>query len=168
MDQKSFLATTIKYSQLLRHNLKGIMPAKRTRICVIDGLGGGIGSVIIKRLKEVYQEEHEVIALGINVLATSQMLKARANQGASGENAIVRTAPTVDVILGTVSIILSHAMLGEVTPRIAEAIASSPAYKILLPLTQERLDIVGVIKEPLPHLVEIAIIERLPEVLKHV
>jgi hypothetical protein len=168
VDQKSFLATTIHYSQHLKQNLKAAMQARKIRICVIDGLGGGIGSVIIKRLKEVYQEEHEVIALGINVLATSQMLKARANQGATGENAIIRTAPTADVILGTVSIILAHAMLGEVTPRIAEAIASSPAHKILLPLTQERLDIVGVIREPLPHLVEIAIIERLPEALKHV
>jgi hypothetical protein len=144
------------------------MKAKKVRICVIDGLGGGIGSVIIKRLKEIYQEQHDVIALGINVIATAQMLKARANQGASGQNAIVITAPKVDVILGTISIVMAHAMLGEVTPRIAEAVASSPAYKILLPLTQERLDIVGVTKEPLPHLVEIAVTERLQEVLKHV
>ncbi|MBU4447776.1 MAG: DUF3842 family protein, partial [Proteobacteria bacterium] len=32
------------------------------RICVIDGQGGGIGAALIKRLKEVYREEHEVIA----------------------------------------------------------------------------------------------------------
>lgn len=144
------------------------MQAQKIRICIIDGLGGGIGSVIIKRLKELYQEEYEVIALGINVIATAQMLKARANQGASGQNAIVITTPKVDVILGTISIVLAHAMLGEVTPLIAEAVAASPAYKILLPLTQERLDIVGVIKEPLPYLVEIAVTERLQEVLKYV
>lgn len=142
------------------------MKTKKPRICVIDGLGGGIGAVIIKRLKELYQEEIEVIALGINVLATAQMLKARANQGASGENAIIVTAPTADVIIGTVSIVLANAMLGEVTPKIAAAIGASPAYKILLPLTQERLEVVGVSREPLPHLVEIAVAGRLPEVLK--
>lgn len=144
------------------------MPTKRFRICVIDGLGGGIGSALIKRLKEIYQEDHEIIALGTNVLATSQMLKMRANMGASGENAIVVTAPTVDVILGTISIVLAHAMLGEVTPRIAAAVAASPAYKILLPLTQERLEIVGVTREPLPHLVDLVVTQRLAEVFKHV
>ncbi len=142
------------------------MGAKKPRVCVIDGLGGGIGAVIIKRLKELYYENIEVIALGINVLATAQMLKARANQGASGENAIVVTAPTADVIIGTVSIVLANAMLGEVTPKIAAAIGSSPAYKILLPLTQEQVEIVGVSREPLPHLVEMAVAGRLPEVLK--
>lgn len=54
------------------------------RICVIDGQGGGIGAAIIKRIKDVYQEEHEVVALGTNAIATAQMLKARANKGATG------------------------------------------------------------------------------------
>ena len=56
------------------------------RICVIDGQGGGIAAALIKRLKEVYQEAHEIIALGTNAVATAQMMKARANRGASGEN----------------------------------------------------------------------------------
>ena len=99
------------------------------RICVIDGQGGGIGAALIKRLKEVYHEEHEVIALGTNAVATAQMMKARANRGASGENAIVRTVPTVDVILGPLSIVLANSMMGELTPRMAEAISSSPAPK---------------------------------------
>ena len=93
---------------------------------------------MIKRLKEVYREEHEVIALGTNAVATAQMMKARANRGASGENAIVRTVATADVILGCLSIVLANAMMGEVTPKIAEAIASAPAPKILLPLTRRR------------------------------
>jgi len=99
------------------------------RICVIDGQGGGIGSAVIKKLKEVFEETIEVIALGTNAIATSQMLKARANRGATGENAIVRTVERVDVIIGPLSIVLAHAMMGEVTPRIAEAIAGSPAKK---------------------------------------
>lgn len=141
---------------------------ENVRICVIDGHGGGIGAAIIKRLKEVYAEEHEVIALGTNAVATAQMMKARANRGASGENAIVRTVPTVDVILGCLSIVLANSMMGEVTPRMAEAIASARAPKILLPLTQERVEIVGLAPEPLPHLVEKIVSEKLKELLGHV
>src|SRR5512135_2339473 len=110
------------------------------RIAVIDGQGGGIGAAIIKRLKEIYQEEHEVVALGTNAVATAQMMKARANRGASGENAIMRTVATCDVILGPLSIVLAHSMMGEVTPRMAEAIAGARAPKILLPLNQERVE----------------------------
>jgi NAD(P)-dependent dehydrogenase (short-subunit alcohol dehydrogenase family) len=138
------------------------------RICVIDGQGGGIGAAIIKRLKEVYAEEHEVIALGTNAVATAQMMKARANRGASGENAIVRTVPSADVILGTISIVLANAMMGELTPRMAEAIASAPAPKLLLPLTQERVEIVGLLPEPLPHLVEKIVTGKLKELMKNV
>jgi hypothetical protein len=124
------------------------------RICVIDGQGGGIGSTIIKRLKEQFAEQIEIIALGTNAIATAQMLKARANRGASGENAIARTVRNVDLIIGPVGIILAHAMMGEVTPRIAEAVAGSPAKKFLIPLSQENVEIVGVCPNPLPQLVE--------------
>ena len=137
------------------------------RICVVDGQGGGIGAALIKSLKEAYREEHEVIALGTNAVATAQMMKARANRGASGENAIVRTVSTADVILGSISIVLANAMMGEVTPRIAEAIASAQAPKILLPLTQVRVEVVGLTPEPLPHLVE-KITKRLKELMKYV
>jgi NAD(P)-dependent dehydrogenase (short-subunit alcohol dehydrogenase family) len=138
------------------------------RICVIDGQGGGIGAALIKRLKEVYREEHEVIALGTNAIATAQMMKARANRGASGENAIVRTVGTADVIVGCLSIVLANSMMGEVTPRMAEAIASAAAQKILLPLTQEAVEIVGLIPEPLPHLVDKIVSEKLKEIIDHV
>jgi len=138
------------------------------RICVIDGQGGGIGAALIKRLKEVYGEEHEVIALGTNAVATAQMMKARANRGASGENAIVRTVATADVVLGCLSIVLANSMMGELTPRMAAAIASASAPKILLPLTQERVVIVGLTPEPLPHLVEEIVSHRLKEMMGNV
>lgn len=127
-----------------------------------------MGAALIRRFREVYQEEHEVIALGTNPLATAQMMKARANRGASGEHAIVHTVPTADVILGSISIVLANAMMGEVTPRMAEAVASAPGHKILLPLTRAKVEIIGVVPEPLPHLVEQVITERLKEVLKNV
>lgn len=128
------------------------------RIGVIDGQGGGIGSAIIKKLKLHYGETVDITALGTNAIATAQMLKARANRGASGENAIVRTAGQVDVIIGPIGIVLAHAMMGEVTPRMAEAIAASGAPKLLVPLSQENIEIVGTSPMPLPHLID-ALIE---------
>ena len=131
------------------------------RICVIDGQGGGIGSVIIKRLKEEFGESVEILALGTNGIATAQMMKARANRGASGENAICRTVLTADVVIGPLSIVLANSMMGELTPRMAEAVASCPARKILLPLTQERVELVGLASQPLPHLVEEIVTQKL-------
>lgn len=123
-------------------------------VCVIDGQGGGIGSTIIKRLTIAYGDRIDIIALGTNAIATAQMLKAKANHGASGENAIVQTAGRADVIIGPVGIIMAHAMMGEVTPRMAEAVSGSRARKLLLPLSQENIDIVGVAAAPLPHLID--------------
>lgn len=124
------------------------------RICVIDGQGGGIGAAVIKRLRDVFEDRADIIALGTNAIATSQMLKARANRGASGENAIVRTVAIADLVIAPVSMIMAHAMMGEVTPRMAEAVASCPARKYLLPLFQENMEIVGLAPCPLPHLID--------------
>jgi hypothetical protein len=131
------------------------------RICVIDGQGGGMGSTIIRKLRDTLGEGVEVIALGTNAIATAQMLKARANRGASGESAIVHTAARADVILGPLGIVLANAMMGEVTPKIATAVADSPALKLLLPLSQENVQVVGVAPSPLPHLVEALIEDHL-------
>ena len=84
----------------------------RKKICVIDGQGGGIGSTIIKKLKARFEESVEVLALGTNAIATAQMLKARANRGASGPNAIVQTVKKADIIIGPVGIIMPQAMMG--------------------------------------------------------
>ena len=138
------------------------------RICVIDGQGGGIGATLIKYLKEAYGEAVEIVGLGTNAIATAQMLKAGANRGASGENAIVHTTVTADLIVGPISITWANAMLGEVTPRMAEAVMSCPAQKVLLPLAQERAILVGVQSEPLPHLVQRAVNEKIKEVLADV
>lgn len=137
------------------------------RICIIDGQGGGIGATLIKYLKGAFNENVELIALGTNAIATAQMLKAGANKGASGANAICQTAPRVDIIVGPIAVGWANAMLGEVTPKMAEAVSSSPAIKLLLPLSQERVEIVGVQNEPLPHLVQ-EVVERIKEVIKNV
>ena len=137
------------------------------RICVIDGQGGGIGATLIKYLKDSFGEGVELVALGTNAVSTAQMLKAGANRGASGENAICRTVMTADFVVGPIAVSWANAMLGEVTPKIAEAVTSSPALKYFLPLFQENAEIVGVTKEPLPHLVQ-AVVERIKEVIENV
>lgn len=121
---------------------------------MIDGQGGGIGNLIVKRLREEFKDTVEIIALGTNAAATTAMMKSRANKGATGENAIVWNSERVDVIVGPLSIALPDAMLGEVTAKMASAVVSSKARTILLPLNQEEIEIAGVIKEPLPHLIE--------------
>jgi hypothetical protein len=137
------------------------------KIAVVDGQGGGIGSAVIKKLREEFGESVQVIALGTNSIATAQMLKARANKGATGENAIVQTTSKMDVIIGPIGIVLAQAMMGEVTPPIAQAVSNSPALKLLIPLSQEKVEIIGFVSEPLPHLVD-KIILRLKEYQTHV
>ena len=126
-----------------------------------------MGATLIKYFKETYGESIELIGLGTNPIATTQMLKAGANKGASGENAICRTVANADCIIGPIAITWANSMQGEVTPKMAEAVTSSPALKILIPLYRERFEIMGVVKEPLPHHVQEAV-EKLKEVIKNV
>ena len=141
------------------------MEKKKKSVAVIDGQGGGIGSLMIKHLREALAEEVEIIGLGTNAMATGAMLKAGANKGASGENAIVQTVKTMDVIIGTTGIVLANSMMGELTPKMAEAVASSPATKCLLPLRIPKVEIIGAPKEPLPHLVD-QLVKRIKEIIE--
>ena len=136
------------------------------KLCVIDGQGGGFGRHIINQLRGGFAPELEIVALGTNAIATAQMLKAGANRGASGENAIVHSAPKVDAILGPIGIVIPHAMMGEVTTRMATAVADSPARKFLIPLSQENIIIAGVQALPLPRLVETMMTEALQPFLQ--
>lgn len=124
------------------------------RIAVIDGQGGGIGKTIIEKVRREFRDNIEIVALGTNSLATQAMIKAGANEGATGEYAIVYTADKVDYIAGSLSLIVANSMLGEMTPTISAAIASSKAKKVLLPIHRNSIDIVGVKEEPLPHQID--------------
>lgn len=126
-------------------------------VVVMDGQGGGIGSAIIKSIMESGNGDYEIFALGTNSIATSRMMKSGANRGASGENAIIQTTPKADVIIGPFAIIMPNAMMGEITQGMSNAICSSRAKKILIPLTQENVEIIGVTGEPLPHLINKAV-----------
>lgn len=86
------------------------------RIAVIDGQGGGIGRVIVEKLRKALpKDDVEIIALGTNAMAAALMLKAGANDAASGENAVIYNADKVDIIVGTIAVLMPHSMLGEFT-----------------------------------------------------
>lgn len=105
------------------------------RIVVIDGQGGKIGKAIIEQIRAV-GKECEITAIGTNSLATSAMLKAGADMGATGENPVVIGVRNADVIVGPIGIIAADSMLGEITPRMAEAVGQSTARKILVPVNR--------------------------------
>jgi len=127
------------------------------KIAVIDGQGGGIGKALVERLRTDLTDSDEIIALGTNALATAAMLKAGAHMGATGENAVVFNVPQADVIVGSIGIVAANAMLGELTPNMATAISSSPAIKILIPLSRCNLQVAGVKNQSLPEFISDAV-----------
>ena len=135
------------------------------KIAVIDGMGGGIGTQVVARLKQIVRAEDSIVALGTNATATGGMVKAGADVGATGENAIVVTAPTADIIVGPVGIIIPNSLLGEITPGIATAIASCKAVKVLIPLTQPHVELVGLEARPLSAVLD-DVAARVGELLK--
>lgn len=119
------------------------------RIAVIDGQGGGVGKALVERIKATHGKRIEVLAIGTNSLATSQMLKAGADLAATGENAVVVNVPQVACILGPIGIVCANAMLGELTPAMATAISDSGARKILIPTNRSSVRVAGTADKPL-------------------
>ena len=135
------------------------------KIAVIDGSGGGIGRLLIEKLVQTFSNQIQIIALGTNALATAAMLKAGANEGATGENALIWNVSRVQLIIGPISILSPNAMLGELTPKMATAISDSPAKKIVIPLSKWNVQIAGLEKKPLQHYAE-DIIEAVSQILR--
>lgn len=127
------------------------------RIAVIDGMGGGIGAQIAGKLRQELGDTVEIIALGSNAVATDRMIRAGADRGATGENALRVSVSQVDYIVAPLGAVIPNSMMGEITPAMAEAVMNGPAEKLLVPVTQQHFTLVGLELNPLSQLVEQAV-----------
>ena len=112
------------------------------RIVVIDGQGGRLGKLLVEAVKERLPQA-EVLAVGTNGIATATMQKAGADYVATGENPVVRGVMDADVVLGPLGIVVAHSILGEVTPRMAEAVGGCRGKKILIPMNSCGVSVAG-------------------------
>lgn len=112
------------------------------KIVVIDGQGGRLGKLLVEAVKDRIPQA-EVLAVGTNGIATATMQKAGADYVATGENPVVRGVMDADVVLGPLGIVVAHSILGEVTPRIAEAVGGCQGKKILIPMNSCGVSVAG-------------------------
>lgn len=127
-------------------------------IVVVDGQGGGIGKSVIDAIKKELPECF-VIAVGTNAVATSNMLKAKADVGATGENAVIYNAENADVIIGPIGIVFANSMYGEISDKIALAISKSKAKKILIPVSKCSAKVVGVESKNITEYIDLCVQE---------
>ena len=127
-------------------------------ILIIDAQGGGVGRQLVLAIRERLPDA-DITAVGTNAAATSAMLKAGASRAATGENAVVVCSRKADVILGAIGIVIADAMLGEITPRMAAAVAQSGAKRILLPVSHCDNIVAGVAGQTVARLVDAAVQE---------
>ena len=71
------------------------------------------------------------------------MMKAGADYGATGENPCIVNAQDSDIIIGPIGIVFANALLGEITPAIANAVGASKAFKVLIPMNRCNHYVVG-------------------------
>ena len=113
------------------------------RILVIDGQGGQLGAQIIKSVKSKIAGA-EITAVGTNSAATLAMLKAGADNAATGENPVKVACRSADVIIGPVGIVIADSLFGEITPDMAVAIGQADAVRILVPMNKCENQVAGV------------------------
>lgn len=113
------------------------------KVLVIDGQSGRMGQVLIERIRAAALP-CELIAVGTNAIATSAMLKAGADHGATGENAVIVGARKADVIVGPIGIVVADSLFGEITPAMAKAVGQSSAKRILIPINHCDNIVVGI------------------------
>ncbi len=101
-------------------------------VLIIDAQGGGFGKQLVSAMKREFHNV-EITAVGTNSVATGAMLKAGADHGATGENAVVVGARKADIIAGPIGIVIADSLYGEITPKMALAVAQSDAKRILIP-----------------------------------
>ena len=128
------------------------------KVLVIDGQGGGLGRQLVSAIKASYPK-YEVIAVGTNSVATAAMLKAGADRSATGENPVVVCSRSADVIIGPIGIVIADSMLGEITEKMAVAVAQSRARRILVPVNLCDNHVVGVKDVSLSQMVDCVVKE---------
>ena len=106
------------------------------KVVIIDGQGGRMGAALASQLKAANLPSCEIVAIGANSAATTAMLKAGADAGATGENPVVVNCADADLITGPMGIITANALLGEITPKMAAAVSESRAQKLLIPVNR--------------------------------
>lgn len=112
------------------------------KVVIIDGQGGRLGKLLVEEVKARLPQV-ELLAVGTNGIATSTMLKAGADYVATGENPVVRAVMYADAVLGPLGIVVAHAILGEVTPRMAEAVGGCRGKKFLIPMSSCGVSVAG-------------------------
>lgn len=118
------------------------------KLVIVDGQGGKLGKLLVEQLKRECPQV-QIYAIGTNSIATATMLKAGADFGATGENPVIRNVMDADVVLGPMGIVVAHAILGEVTPAMAEAVGGCRARKLLIPMNSCGVCVAGVQELPL-------------------
>ena len=104
-------------------------------ILVIDGQGGMLGSGLVKEICANFPDAI-ITAVGTNAVATAAMLKAGAQHGATGENPVIVNARKANVIIGPIGIVIADSLSGEITPKMAVAVGSADATRILIPMNK--------------------------------
>ena len=127
-------------------------------ILIVDAQGGGVGRQLVLAIRARFPDA-DITAVGTNAAATSAMMKAGASRAATGENAVVVCSRKADVIAGAIGIVIADAMLGEITPRMAAAVAQSGAKRILLPVSHCDNIVAGVQGQTVARLVDAAVQE---------
>ncbi len=112
------------------------------KIIIIDGQGGKMGKLMIEQIKKRIPNL-ELTAIGTNSIATAAMLKSGADYGATGENPVIFNSQSADVIIGPIGIVIANALLGEITPKMAQAVGESHAYKLLIPINKCNHIVIG-------------------------
>lgn len=126
------------------------------KVLVIDGQGGGLGRQLVAAIRTECPQA-VITAVGTNSVAMSAMLKAGADHAATGENAVVVGCREADVIVGPIGVVIADALLGEITPRMAVAVAQSRAKRVLIPMNHCNNLIAGIPEQPVGRLVESAV-----------
>lgn len=129
------------------------------KIIVIDGQGGGIGRSLTAGIRQA-DLPCQVLAVGTNAIASSNMLRAGADSCASGENAILynaRRCSETDIITGPIGIIHANSMYGEISPAMAGAVSESEAFKVLVPSNKCPLFVAGTAEKSLPEYIDDAV-----------